>query len=538
MNERPILWKLLFGAIVIGYCLYYAPFGINETDGGFLTGLAWQVLNGKLLYQDILYVRPPLPVWLRALELQVLPEHLAILGERWFFYLKIALYSYLGAAILAPGAQRWPLAVMGFVLSAHAYPAMAWHTVDGILFGVLAAFWASRTSAFHFVLAGASLCASLLCKQSFYPLLLFFPLILSLEKENRWKRLSWFFTGLMLSAGWFFYHLSQNHTLQNFFEMTSGAASGGQAVQHGLLDYFRISPVLALPSIALLALVAWWSWNDKSPQKILRAWQLWLVFLVLSYVVMTWMRQLHTVPFAQSRMLFWVAVAWITTLLYRWKFKRASSVSAFLQPLLLLSITWCAAVSWGYNLPILFSTPWVWAAMELTRKLASASKPPQHSNSYNLGYLFLLLAAFRIGYEFVYRDGRRTEMTTSMGEIFPSLSGIYSDPESAVLYRELKQLREQYGPNFKVLPAFPQANFLTQTPPVLPLDWVVNRETNRDNSLVIKTLMDKKPFVFIQKSFQEKIENDPELELTRKILKQGTILQETPNFWVVQHYTL
>jgi len=129
-------------------------------------------------------------------------------------------------------------------------------------------------------------------------------------------------------------------------------------------------------------------------------------------------------------------------------------------------------------------------------------------------------------------------MTEPMGAIFSQLSGIYSDRETADLYRDLKQLSEQYGPNFKILPAFPQANFLTNTPPPLPLDWVVNRETNGDNNLIYKKLKEKKPVIFIQKSFQAKIETDPELKVTRQILKQGSIAQETPNFWVVVNYEL
>ncbi|MEY3249870.1 MAG: hypothetical protein RL742_1913, partial [Bacteroidota bacterium] len=30
-------YRLLFLLIVFSYALYYAPFGVNETDGGFLT---------------------------------------------------------------------------------------------------------------------------------------------------------------------------------------------------------------------------------------------------------------------------------------------------------------------------------------------------------------------------------------------------------------------------------------------------------------------------------------------------------------------
>src|SRR5262245_43862172 len=103
-------WKWLFFGLIPAYCLVYAPYGINETDGGFLTGLAWQVLSGKELYRDVVYVRPPLPVWLRAGELLLLPEQWAILGERCIFYLKVGAYAWLGASTLIHGQRRWILA--------------------------------------------------------------------------------------------------------------------------------------------------------------------------------------------------------------------------------------------------------------------------------------------------------------------------------------------------------------------------------------------------------------------------------------------
>jgi len=586
----------MFFTLVVGYCLYYAPFGVNETDGGFLTGLAWQVLNGKVLYHDIVYVRPPLPVWLRAMELQILPEHLAVLGERWIFYIKIALYSWLGAAVLTLGERRWVLAVFGFVVSAHCYPPMAWHTVDGILFAVMAAFFATeggmafrpsgeaaftaQTNSFRGVnasgpdglkaipplaaLAGVCLFCALLCKQSFYPLLPLFALFLFLEKENRWRKTAWFFGVFLLCTVLFSNYLYQNNTLSAFFQMTSGAASGGQALQHGILDYFRITPELALPSILLLIPVAWWFWKGKNPRLALMAWSMWLIALVTSYAAITWLRQDHTVPFAQSRVMFWVAVFWtgftvltgftgwtglrgvgffwtgftgwtgLRGVLFRKKggINPVNPVQHIGPSVLLLGITWCASVSWGYNLPILFATPWVWAGMEITTVIAESVKP------YRFVMLLFLLLSFRVGHEFVYRDGRRSEMQVPMGSIFPALSGIYSDPETAELYRDLKQLVVRYGPNFKTLPAFPQANFLTKTSPPLPLDWVVNRETNGDNTLIFKNLKEIQPVVFIQKSFREKIESDPEMEVVRKIFQNGKVVAETKHFWVIETYDL
>ncbi len=537
---KPLFWPVIFFVLVLGYAIFYAPYGINETDGGFLTGLAWQVLQGKTLYQDVVYVRPPLPVWLRALELQILPTSWAILGERWIFYIKVAAYSWLAAAILSEGRDRWRLAVFGFVVSAHCYPATAWHTVDGILFAVVSAYglfkMPGRRGA---ILAGVALFAALLCKQSFYPLAIF-GLAASLAKpiQKPIRFATWMLTGLLVSTALFLLYLYQNNLLAAFLRLTNGAANSGQAIQHGLLDYFRIATPLAVLSVVLLLLGVVF-WQKKRFLFVYLVWIMWLAALIGSYAFAIWQRQDFTVPFAQLRLLFWLAVGWIGgQMVERLKTKdQLLKTKNYIPALFLLAISWCAAVSWGYNLPILFATPGVWAALEISRRLHHAAFQSTNqpiNQSTNFLALLALLAVFRFGYEFVYRDGRRRAMTEDLGRVFPALSGIYSNVETVALYEELKMLTARYGPNVKTLPSFPQANFLTNTMPPLPLDWVVSREMNADSALVMKVLQKKNLVLFIEKQYLTTIETDPELALVRSVVNMATRLEETPHFWVMQ----
>lgn len=520
-------WKFLFFSVLIAYCLLYAPCGANETDGGFFTGLAWQVLNGKALYGEVIYVRPPLPVWLRAGELLLLPDNFAMLGERLIFYLKVGLYSWLGAAVLSSGRQKWMLATFGFVVSAHCYPPMAWHTVDGILFSMLGIWFLAKIQTWRgSVLAGISIFAALLCKQSFYPMaVVFIGLLLApnFPKIENFRKVASGFAAFFFCTALFFNYLYSNDLLENYFQMTGSSTSGSQALQHGLLDFFRIKPLLALCSILLLAPVAWSFWKGKNVRLAAWCWGVWLALLATSYALEVWQRQEFTPPFAQSRLLFGVGLLSLA-------FIRSSFIVHHLS---IFAISWCAAVSWGYNLPILFSTPWVFVVMEISRHLIQQVYPRWRLNWLNLCSLILLLAVFRLGYEFVYRDGRRSEMTEHLGQIFPQLGGIYSTPEKSRLYLGLKNLAARY-PNFKALPAFPQANFLAKTRPPLPLDWVVKRETNGDNTLILKNLKENEPILFIEKKYASNIQTDPELSLTRELLRSGTILDETPHFWVVK----
>lgn len=125
-------------------------------------------------------------------------------------------------------------------------------------------------------------------------------------------------------------------------------------------------------------------------------------------------------------------------------------------------------------------------------------------------------------------------MTEDLGRIFPALTGIRSNAETAALYSELQMLTARYGPRCKTLPAFPQASFLTNTEPPLPLDWVVAREMNADSALIIKTLQIEKPVLLIEKQYLVAMENDPELVLVRSIVRSATLLEETRYFLVMR----
>ncbi len=518
--------KLLFFATLVFYLIIYAPWGINESDGGFLSGLAWQILNGKTLYQDVIYVRPPLPIWLRALEIKLLPEHYAVLGERWLFYLKVAFYAWLAAAILAEGSKRWWLACFGFVLSVHCYPAAAWHTVDGILFAVFAVWCVTanktRTCAF---MGGLCLCLSLLCKQSFYPLPLVFGLWFLWARDFRWFS---FFTGFILFNVLFITYLHQNDLWANYKLYTTGAASGESALQHAFWDYLHIHPALLLPSLFLVGAV-WFPPYHLGKYVSLRVLACWLLVMLLmaSYTYQVYVGQTFTIPYAQTRILFWLAAG----LAIKTLFNRDA------RPLLLLSITWCAAISWGYNLPILFSTPLVWGIMELWPDF------PDHAQTlvlhaltkYKKSIIYtLLLGVFFYAGQFVYRDAARRDMQVHLGEVFPALRGIYSTQKKADLYRDLKQLCAFYGPNVKTLPTFTQANFLTHTYPSLPLDWVVAREMGRDTVKMLQQYRQNKPYLLIEKVYLQRImSNDPEYEFCRKIMKNATKVAETKFFIVL-----
>lgn len=526
-------WKFCLAGLVLGYCFYYAPFGINETDGGFITGLAWQIRNGKTLYDDLIYVRPPLPVWLRVLEMSLFPDHWAVLGERWSFYFKVALYSWLGAAVLAQGKRRWMLSTFSFVLSAHCYPAAAWHTVDGLLFGALGIWsWTNCPGRRGALFSGIAMAAALLCKQSFYPMAGIWGIFILAAPSSgpSFVRKSLALGAFFLLILFFFTYLYANNLLEPFGRLTSGAASGGQGLQHGILDYFRIQPIILVLGLLSLAPVGWWAWSGRGAQWAVRGWIFLLFLLAGLYARSIFQRGEFTAPFSQSRLLFWIAVGYGI-----WQFtRRRWTIQHFLRFAALLALCWSASLSWGYNLPLLFALPWAYAGLDLSAELSTAAYPRQRMTWAPVTALILLLAVFRWGYEYVYRDGTRTDMTAHLGAIFPKLSGIYSSPQTAEQYRDLRDLALRYRQNFKTLPAFPLANYLTDSYPPLPLDWVVLREMGAGQPLVESAFLQEKPVLFIEKNYLARLESDPELKMTFDILQNARVMEETDFFIVVR----
>ena len=70
----------------------------------------------------------------------------------------------------------------------------------------------------------------------------------------------------------------------------------------------------------------------------------------------------------------------------------------------------------------------------------------------------------------------------------------------------------------------------------MPLDWVVGRETNRDNSMIISQMEQTHPVFFVEKSYgRMRILADAELTFTREVLSGGRLLEESPHFWVIQY---
>ena len=98
---------------------------------------------GGSLYDQIIYVRPPISPILHSFVFYPPFSSLPIFIDRLFVFVQIAVYSVL-SAVFVKRLFAWDntftviVSALCFVFSVHAFPPMAWHTIDGIFFSVIA----------------------------------------------------------------------------------------------------------------------------------------------------------------------------------------------------------------------------------------------------------------------------------------------------------------------------------------------------------------------------------------------------------------
>lgn len=108
--------------------------GFNPTDDGWLQAIARRLLDGQIPHRDFISVRPVLSAALQIPLAAWGGDHVFWLARLWGWF-EIGALAWLWSGFLAPAlpAVRATLFGLVLVLTAHTFPVMAWHTLDGLL---------------------------------------------------------------------------------------------------------------------------------------------------------------------------------------------------------------------------------------------------------------------------------------------------------------------------------------------------------------------------------------------------------------------
>lgn len=177
-------------SVALSAHLAFSRLGFSPTDEGFILAQSRRLLLGEVPHRDFITIRPAGSPLLHIPEL-LAGDH-AFLVSRLVFWIEIAVIQWAWLEIARRELRlRWSLPTKvallsaGFMLSSHTFPAMAWHTVDGIALASLG-FLLLLSEGRSQVAAGYALIGlSALCKQSFLPLA---PL--AVVGRGHWRRVT------------------------------------------------------------------------------------------------------------------------------------------------------------------------------------------------------------------------------------------------------------------------------------------------------------------------------------------------------------
>lgn len=511
----------VFAVLVpLGYLILYAPYGMDTTDFGFFYGYPWHILQGEVPYRDFYYTKPPVSLYWHAFWLWISPEKISVLCGKIGFLAEMLISSWLGVLFLGKifDLHKIPLpllATTAFVFSVHCFPAMPWHTADGTLFSSAALYLTVCENRKFALLAGIMAGLAVLTKQSF----LLIPLascVVALAHHSLWYAAKIAIGTVVILAGFAGICISLG-IWENFLAQTTGGLDFKEAAEAGIWIYTKQNMILPIAAIDTAGL-------------------LWLSKRFVDPSCSSWMSRFQPVPLYFIALTLWYindamtsqewigsGVSWSTLLVifggmmvlfpktFLYPFARKNLPHSILHPLApslgfgaALILAWSTGISGGYKSPAFFAAPLICTALLIHLYLKKHRISYWQGSSLLWMILFCGILMFRFGYErpyvFPIRDMPRSSLIYDAGSVYKQMAGVLVDQENFEILKELKQLRQKYGANYKTLPAFPMAYFLNGDKPVLPAEWLQDWEIHWESEKVYNLLVKRNIIVFFEKS--------------------------------------
>lgn len=525
------VFKALFFALPLIYFLLYAWYGFDDTDQGFILSLSYRITLGEIPHQDFLYVRPALTPLLHALEMWLLPENIEVIGMRFFgyFYLWLSVYFSVLAFrnffdFKSLKVSVWLIGCLGFMVSMHNYPPMAWHTIDGALFTALGAWFFTKGDRWPW-LAAALVAWGMapLAKQPFAVV----PLVglVALFWVYPWKKASLGVlgatgVGLLALAGLTL--LLGKEFIQEMLTQSTGATESKDILWPGVKMYVWPTAYAILPLIALWAGMRFFK-VKAAPTIYLLAFGIAALVFYSVHVYLTFKNEIYMPP--------------------RYGTYHALLVFGFLssgyfllgkEKKMALIITmcfgsWAASISWGYPAPAHYMVPALFMVLYFLVKEGKAVVPHWYFPAITMG----AFVCYFLMYQYPFREPIRSELTYHLGDLYPKMNYVYTHKELYEKYAEVKSLHEKYGDSFSVLPAMPVANYLTNTQPPIQIDWAHDAEIAYEYGLerILRKMEETRPVIFV-----DKVDGPRDAfvrtehygsALTRHVIEEWTKLEET-----------
>jgi hypothetical protein len=440
--------------------------GFNPTDEGFILASSRRLLEGQVPHRDFIAIRPVGSPLLHLPEVY-LGGAATLWWSRLVFWLEVSAsslaWAYAGPALLGlrPGAvTRGALALVATLLSAHYFPPMAWHTVDGLFAGAVGLVLCLAPSPAVQLAGYAALGLAPLFKQNFFTLL---PVTLVVLGDAR--RIGAWLAGLAPLALYALALVLTGALPDAVAQLTSQTDVLGPGVRRYLWEY-------ALPWGALVGVLAMRALAAPAP--LLRASGVLALYALVAgaAVTLTQARFLGAASFGL------VGAAAGATLALAAPERRGGLRFGVLA----LATAWTASISIGYNTPALATGPLALLLLCLARwRPAGVHDAPALSR--RLAALDVLLVAltvvsFGVGRDaYVYQDRSAAQLTRPVGEVFAGGARLMTSDNTYEFLADLRTAvaRAGGGP-YAIVPDLAAYWITAAEVNPLPIDWTQSIE--------------------------------------------------------------
>lgn len=504
-------WAVYAGlAVVLVAAVWaFASIGFNPTDDGLIVAQASRLLGGGSPHLDVTSPRPLGSPLLHTVDV-LLPTPVLFTSRA------IALLEFLAIAALsvrllrAVPMARWGVAevaltITAFVVNLHTFPLLSWHTVDGLLVGLVALVVVQRggeRGSLRWIAVGAFLagCAPLI-KQSFAPV----PVLVAAwvcwqywPKRDDNDAVGWVKLGAALAVSvvpGLAYVLWVALTSSVSAAMDQMLATSGVNAREGLGASTSVIVFGDLAALALFAIIYWrrraGSGPDRAPMPpavrvVVGAVA---VLLVGAAIQTTWSGGLlYTETWGET--LWWLALfsALVWTVV---------SEELDVASIALLGFAWMASLSWGYPVPNLMGGSLLMVVLarcgQTLHTVVPSELEPRFRPLAMVGAGLLAVALVTTSLDVrrttVYRDLPAAEQNVDLGDISHAARGVRTNETTAAYLREIQECMAKYpARHLAVLPDNPVVPLLLSRTNPLPLDWWYPLEIPVDRDRIMRAV--------------------------------------------------
>jgi hypothetical protein len=458
--------------------LMFSWMGFNPTDDGFTLAYSRRILDGEIPHRDFIIIRPfvsplihvPFVLWGGSYTFWI---------SRLFVWFQLGAISLLWVSIIGrllrrsfTAPARFLLALTVFAASAHDFPIMAWHTIDGLLLVSLGVWLVVGRRAYAPWIGYLLIGTAALCKQNF---VLMIPAALFILGD--WRAIKyWLVSGVPA-------------VLYVMFVTASGAApdaliqlsSHGDLISTGFVKYLRRWMPLGIPigyySLHLLldppGKHAWV--RDSGRRRMLGLWGLYgvpicgvAISLACGYL------------FKSSFILFGIVagILWYGFKSAQWKLSGGLRAA-----LLIVTVAWCSSISLGYNSPVLMAGPLLLAVLVVDGVVGRQTTSRTGRPVFLAGVAAVVVLGFVVGrYTHIYREQSVFALTEPLDDVVPGGRLIETNPNTHRYLADLRGIIDSLdvgGSGYVLLPGSPGLWVKSKRRNLLPIDWVQETELNR-----------------------------------------------------------